>query len=447
MRRLDSPSDPLEYAQLVAAHSIATQALRQSQPTPPPPLAHDWEGFLYTDGSHVKAPDIEGPGIEAAVHVPGPSSHTLAVHCAWQGEGADITCNTICRADWAALHVAITQYGTTHIRGDGKLHVATDSLGSMHRLAKMITRPQDQKEHRHRQVLEALASAVKDHPCTIHLWKVNSHTGIIGNDGAVQVGRRELPDTQVLHTYDSWAPSYGMIHWDWVYDTPSNSRRQMYWPYKETSKGRPSGEIVKVTTPLPDMQEALKHEAHTCAKLGSATRDGIYASSWMNVADKLHHPASHAFMNSSKVGRHNQKLVLQYRWGLLPTNRLLHRSGKVPTNHCPLCGEEDRGHHAISGCRELSAAYTRRHNDVGTEILEAISRGKEAGTVFLSEVGYTKRKAPSEVPEGMQPHRFMRHMDPPSCFSHDLPRARCVEHGCCCATPLCMPGFICCTWP
>jgi hypothetical protein len=235
----------------------------------------------------------------------------------------------------------------------------------MYGLAKMITRPQDQKEHRHRQVLEALANAVKDHPGTVHLWKIKSHTGIIGNEladnTAVQVARGELPDTQLPH----------------IYDIPSNSRRQMYWPYKETDKERPSGEIVKVTTPLPDM-----HEAHTCAKLGSSPRDGIYAYSWINIADKIHHPASHAFMNSSKVGRHNQKLVLQYRWGLLPTNRLLHRIGKAPTNQCLLCGEEDGGHHAISGCKELSAAYTRRHNDAGTETLEAISRGKEAGSVL-----------------------------------------------------------------
>ena len=245
MRRLDSADDPLEYAQLVSAHSQAMQALRRSQPNPPP-LAHNWEEFLYTDGSHVKGPDIEGPGTGAAVHVPGPSSHTLAVHCAWQGEGADNTCNTICRAELAGLHVAITQYGTTHTRADGTLHVATDSLGSMYGLAKMITRPQDQKEHRHRQVLEALANAVKDHPGTIHLWKVKSHTGIIGNEladnTAVQVARGELPDTQLPH----------------IYDIPSNSRRQMYWPYKETAKERPSGEIVKVTIPLPDMQEALK---------------------------------------------------------------------------------------------------------------------------------------------------------------------------------------------
>jgi ribonuclease HI len=93
--------------------------------------------------------------------------------------------------------MALTQYGNTHTRIDGTLHVATDSLGSMYGIAKMITRPQDLKEHRHRQILEDLATAVRDHPGTVHLWKVKSHTGIIGNelaDGvAVQVARGEEP--------------------------------------------------------------------------------------------------------------------------------------------------------------------------------------------------------------------------------------------------------------
>lgn len=128
-------------------------------------------------------------------------------------------------------------------------------------------------------------------------------------------------------------------------------------------------------------------------------------------------------MNSSKVDWYTQKLAIQYRWGLLPTNRLLHKIGKTPTNNCPLCGEEDGGHHAISGCKELSAAYTRRHNDAGTEILEAIGRGTRAAHVYLSDVGFTKRKSRAEAPEGMQPHRFMRHMDAPLYFNPDLAQA------------------------
>jgi hypothetical protein len=118
--RIDSADAPLTYEELQAAHATAARTMRRTQPCPPP-LAHDWEDFLYTDGSHVTGPCLEGPGIGAAVHVPGLDCHTLAVHCAWQEEGADTTCNTICSAELAALHMALTQYGNTHTRIDGTL--------------------------------------------------------------------------------------------------------------------------------------------------------------------------------------------------------------------------------------------------------------------------------------------------------------------------------------
>jgi hypothetical protein len=191
----------------------------------------------------------------------------------------------------------------------------------------------------------------------------------------------------------------------------------MHWPYKESEIEKPNGEVVTVATPLPDMHDALKHEAHANARLGAAPRDGIYASIWLGVSGRLHHQASHAFMTSSKVDWYTRKLVLQYCWGLLPTNRLLYKIGETPSNQCPLCGEEDGGHHAISGCRELSAAYTRRHNDAGTEILEAISRGTEASHMLLSDIGFAKRRSPAEMPEAMQPHRFIRHIDSPTYFT------------------------------
>jgi ribonuclease HI len=410
--RTTSTADHLTLEQLEAAHHAAIQDLRRTQP-PPPPLIHDWQTFLYTDGSHIKDPPEGSPGIGAAVHVPGPDAHTLAVACAWGGEGSDPTCNTICRAELAALHVAISQYGAAHKRADGTLHVATDSLGSMYGLAKIILRPQDLQEHRHRRMLDSMAKAVQDYPGTIHLWKVKSHTGIIGNERAdevaVQVAKGEYPSTHPRAPHN--------------YETPSNTRMQSHWPYKQTERERPSGEIVKVVTPLPDMQASLKQVAHAHAKYGSASKTGVYASSWLSIADKLHHPASHTFLGSSKANTYTKKLVLQYRWGLLPTNRYLHKIGKAPSNHCPMCGEEDGGHHVISGCRELSAAYTRRHNDAGTEILEAISRGKKASHVFLSDVGFTKRRSAAERPDGMQPHRFMRHMDAPQYFSPDQAEA------------------------
>jgi ribonuclease HI len=379
-----------------------------SKETPPsPPLAHNWREFLYMDGSHVKGPDCVGPGIGAAVHIPG--EDTIAVHCAWEGEGADAKCNTICRAELAALNVALTNYGETHKRADNTLHVATDSLASMYGLAKMITRPQDLREHRHRTILESLAQAVRDHTGTIHLWKVKSHTGIIGNEladqTAVLMAKGEIPEEK--------------YH---LYTTPSNNRENMHWPYTTTEREF-NGVLRPVTTPLPDMKDALKQQAHTHTKYGSASQDGTYAKAWFAIADTIHHSASHAFTTSTKVNARTRKLTHQYRWGLLPTQRYLLKIKKSDHGKCPLCGEDDGGHHVLSGCSALTQAHTRRHNDAGTEILEAISRGTKGGHILLSDVGFTKCRSSEELPEGMQPHRYMRHMDYPDQMSKSLVEA------------------------
>jgi hypothetical protein len=54
------------------------------------------------------------------------------------------------------------------------------------------------------------------------------------------------------------------------------------------------------------------------------------------------------FMTSSKVTPAQRKRVLQYRYGLLPTNKLLYRYKRVTSTACPLCSGEDGGHHAVT---------------------------------------------------------------------------------------------------
>jgi hypothetical protein len=58
-------------------------------------------------------------------------------------------------------------------------------------------------------------------------------------------------------------------------------------------------------------------------------------------------------LNLACVKSYVRKLVLQYRYGLLPTYKLHERYKKTETSLCPLCGEEDSGHHAMSGCSKL----------------------------------------------------------------------------------------------
>jgi hypothetical protein len=262
----------------------------------------------------------------------------------------------------------------------------------MHVVVRAITRPQDLTEHRHLHILQRIGQAIRDAPGTVHIWKVKSHIGIVGNEkadaAAVSVAKGESAAT-------------------YTYATPSHDRRHIHWPHKTSTHHSKDGTATPAAAPLADMNASLKTIAHNNSKYGGAATDGIYSTAWRGVASQVNHKLSHLFLTHKDIGLKISKPVMQYRWGRLPTNNWLHKIGISPTNKCPLCGEVDGGHHVVSGCKAHQKAYVQRHNEAGTEILEAISKGTKGHCVMMSDVGFGKRRSPAENPEGMQPHRFV----------------------------------------
>lgn len=145
---------------------------------------------------------------------------------------------------------------------------------------------------------------------------------------------------------------------------------------------------------------------HPNKKLGQAKKDGIYYVSWRDIYPKINHKLSHLFMNSDKVSYRTRKWVLQYRWGVLPTNRWLYKCKLTPSLLCPLCSQEDGGHHALSGCPALSAAITKRHNDAGTEIVRD-PKQQIGAHVLLSDVGIRRRRLDKELTDTLQFCRYL----------------------------------------
>ena len=139
--------------------------------------------------------------------------------------------------------------------------------------------------------------------------------------------------------------------------------------------------------------------------LGQANADSIYFDSWVEASDKLDHSNSHKYLGSTLVDFWLKKKVLQYRFGMLPTRKLLARFGKVSNSLCKLCGQEDGGHHALSACPALYRATILRHNDAVTEIVHAICKGSRGNEVLMSDVGIGKRLSPGELPEACH-HRI-----------------------------------------
>eukprot|EP00775_Hariotina_reticulata_P003686 gene3686-biopygen5376 len=490
----------------------------------PPGLRHDWRQFAYTDGSVISGKgngeerEASGPGIGAAVHIPANAqaareAMTVAISCEYRDDDELKTVvNTINRAELAAIKIAlevapqellgalpadagrkepasgregqpsfntITNNGTTH-SSSSVLNIATDSLASMYQIWKWITRPQDLREHRHASILHDICRIVEASPVPIHIWKVKSHIGIVGNEkadrAAVKVATGEFYEyEQSEQTYNTCTPVASMeddeplssdsqnpnkdeeqLQWRHYFDK-SNDREGQYWPHHRTvitgkdgdakkhptnpvpamRRQRPSTRLASVaktavadkdhqkarqsnpgaTTAagttrqkqkpastsivhyaLSNMAETLKVLMHRHRRLGLSNTNTVYYNSWQSQQEHIDKAHSHLFMTSSKVTPRQRKCILQYRYGLLPTHKLLHRYHKVPTAKCPLCGGEDGGHHAISACPALSKAVTIRHNDAGTAIVNAIHQGRKGSMLLTSDVGWRKRHEGGDPP-------------------------------------------------
>jgi len=157
-------------------------------------------------------------------------------------------------------------------------------------------------------------------------------------------------------------------------------------------------ETLTVYRTLPNMAESLKSAMHKRHKLGLSNTGTVYFKSWQSQLHCIDDTHSHLFMTSSKVTPQQRKRVLQYRYGLLPTYKLLHRYKKSSNTTCPLCGGEDGGHHAVSSCPALSNVVTLRHNDAGTAILKAIHQGCKGRMLVTSDVGWRKRHEAPDLP-------------------------------------------------
>jgi exonuclease III/ribonuclease HI len=429
--------DPRALGALSRAVRAATRAMALAV-TPAAPLRFNWRDFIYTDGSVLANRQDVSPGIGAGVYIPDNlrlkrHEAAIAVSCFQDSDDQQPACvNTINRAELAAIDVALKE-AMQQTDSPPEIHIATDSLASIYQVRRANTRPQDMKEHRHLNIIENIARAISSSTSIVHLWKVRSHIGIVGNEiadeTAVAVSNGQVPDEDLSS-----------------YDTTSNNRDRMYWIYQAKPKtqqsqdnnGDPQGpqatkkqEQEPTYLPMANMADALKAHIHKLRKMGSANRDTVYHQAWESIDKAIDHNHSHMFVTSSTCTGYQRKLVMQYRYGLLPTNKLMHRYKKSTTANCPLCGMPDGGHHSVSGCRHLGKALTLRHNEAGAAIVEAIHAGTRSGYLVAADVGVNKRRRmqglpelnihkglPSQAVPSTVPARVKRHL-----MTHSIPDA------------------------
>ena len=118
--------------------------------------------------------------------------------------------NTISRAELAAKAAAVIIHGYSH--------VATDSLTSLHQIKKQLSHPDLHRHHIQGDVLQSIAKAIRQSPSPVHIFKVKSHAGIIGNEHADALAKKsaityaDIADTSIRTAGPEKNPFYS-IHW------------------------------------------------------------------------------------------------------------------------------------------------------------------------------------------------------------------------------------------
>jgi ribonuclease HI len=331
------------------------------------PLRFDWKAITYTDGS-LRGGAQSGLVMGAGVYCPQEDTRVLL-------DMRELPEPSINAAELAAIHHAIQQ---------GAKEIATDSLTSMYQLHRQLHRPQDHQYHQHRRLLEHIVRDIRQSEQPIHVFKVKSHTGVIGNEVADQLAKQAtLLDEEQPTQGGEGDDTVPIVH---EYHHPGSSKAAMFWPvhvWKEMRIGE--GEVVR-SKALNNIGNAVKQHMTHLLKLGSSRQDTVYFSSWKTTEDNRD-PCSHHMMHSKEITQAERSTALRYRTGTMYTAKTRHRYKQADNPRCLLCGQEDGGHHTASGCPALTKLYLSRHHKAGQAIAKAIAEGRHGAHLIMTDVG------------------------------------------------------------
>ena len=377
-------------------HSLAAGE-GTTAPRPPPPLRKNWREYAYTDGSHIKDNgDAAGPGLGAAVYAHGEGM--LGELCIYidprPSRGGE---HNIMRAELTALYAAVAA---------GRRHVMTDSQSCLNMIARALAAPHDLAEHRYNKLLRQLCELVQNADSSVHLYKVASHVGVVGNERAdamaVAVARGAATD----NTGETLSAAPGGAH---IPD--SNDRGDTLWIHKREwapplagGAAAPATAARVTSSPLANLGEGLRAAVSSAAGLGWATANTIYHSGFAAQLPNMHR-LSFAFMTKQGAATWRQRrAALLYRTGTLYTGKTAKRFGYRDTDLCMAgCGQPDGVHHAVSGCPKLEAMRTKRHNVAGMILARALQRSGLAAQLHSADVGGKEEWTKDGVTVGIPP--------------------------------------------
>ena len=180
----------------------------------------------------------------------------------------------------------------------------------------------------------------------MHLYKIKSHTGVIGNEMADDGAKRALKKVGTVSIRDN-----------------VSTGQEGYWAQESAKQGataqRNEQEAAKARQ-LSNLTDDLKAACHRKHRLGAASTDKIYYSMWRALRAQSQDETNRAglqalqdvsnyFWQSLQLKTKEVRMLLQARSGGLYTQKLACRYGYSDTDTCLLCGQPDGAMHALSG--------------------------------------------------------------------------------------------------
>jgi hypothetical protein len=220
------------------------------------------------------------------------------------------------------------------------MHIATDSLTSLHQIKKQLSHPNLHRHHIQGDVLQSIAKAIRQSPSPIHFFKIRSHAGTIGNEHADALARKSaitysnIADNSIRIAGPEGNPFYN-IHWLTKEDIENQT---------QTHNHTHTTNMVHPTPPklwyLPNHRDALKAHMHLLHKLGNAKTEANYHAYYQTlIKDGTDNgAASNAYLTSSNVSFKTKCIILKYRTGTLYNQKhaVLFKLSKVklaPSTH------------------------------------------------------------------------------------------------------------------
>jgi ribonuclease HI len=331
---------------------------------PPRSLKINWKKLAYTDGSLVKT--SRTCTIGSGVFIPNQDMHGHAGTSYMVDPcGKGIT-NTVNRAELVAILYALQK---------GCDAIATDSTCALYLINKMINRPWRLINHTHYVLLQRIAEVIREHPSPrITLLKVPAHKGVVGNVMA------DLAAKDAEHRIQNgWPGLHAKVE---VGNNPNNNKCWLRSNHEDHEHNPCESHE------LSDMRDCLKNHMRGIHSLGYSNTDSVYFKAWQQLIETADTDHSNHFMIGANAQHAARRTMLQYRTGTLWTNKMAHRFDAKHSSKCPLCSQEDGGHHALSACPVIADTIgALRHNAAGRAILKAISTGSRGADLIMADVG------------------------------------------------------------